>query len=173
MFCIFGDAIMHPLNALVYFLFYYGNMEWQNIIITLGKPISPVDMSEVPMSSVFAKPEVVEAVERVGQRCADTTDSQMEKIRALISNYRLRYEATVAASAKAKDEDVSDAPTPDADAQGDLDRMVPVVEESSSTNLPAWGMASARPSLTTDYHNSSGIFENEKMCMVCLISRLI
>jgi hypothetical protein len=155
-FCIFGEAISHPLNALVYFLVYYGNINWSDVVITLGKPLSPIDMTETPFSSIFTSPEVAEAVRRTEQRCAETTTSEMQKISALISNYRLRYEATIAASQRAKVDDSTEVPTPEETANVVDSEPLPGVsshadEPNASNSLPAWGMAAARPSLTTHY----------------------
>lgn len=153
-FCIFGEAISHPLNALVYFLVYYGNINWSDVVITLGKPLSPVDMKEIPFSEIFSSPELADAVTRTEQRCAETTNNEMQKIAALILNYRLRYEATVAASARAKVDDPTEVPpSEETPSVIESEPLPPMREEVKVGNgLPAWGMASARPSLTTDYH---------------------
>ena len=141
--------IVHPLNALVYFLFYFGNINWSDVVITLGKPLSPIDMCEIPFSSMFSSPEVIAAVAEAAQYCADTSTSLMQDIDALISQYRIRYEGTVAASARAKEEDIS------LDSDVSLDERsanaAAVGDDSADTAQLAWGMTSARPSLTSQY----------------------
>ena len=161
LFCLFGDIINHPLNALVYFLFYYGNLNWQDVVITLGKPLSPIDMSGTPFTSVFSSPEVSAAVESAARLCARATDSPLQKIDGLIFQYRCRYETTIAASTRAKEEDLpTDATASDTDVLSDERSIVappPAPEAPDLVNVPAWGMASARPSLTPHYQPPDSI----------------
>ena len=139
----YGDAIEHPLHTLGLFLQFFAFVDFKSVIITMTDLLS-VDTLE---------PLIDDELQAIKDQKLSNEINM--KYRVLFNGYRHRYEATVTANRRAKEESVTVA---ESIAQNTSDgaAMEEAIEKNKSTGI-SWGFTSENPSLTVDFKPSLGI----------------
>lgn len=161
-FCRFGGLITHPLIALSLFLCYYSTLDWKSVLINIESSLSVVDLKPLTPQNHFLENSPIFGLE-------NTNSDELQQITSLITNYRLRYQNTVWASTRAKEEDnmepaVEGLPRDSLDRESDDRLSASYLPEPRTVPRggPAWGIASACSSLTSEYQPPPGLpAENE------------
>jgi hypothetical protein len=158
-FCRYGTVISHPLVALAIFLFYYSNLDWASVVISIDSALSTANL-DLSDEELFSSSSPLRDFERAN-------GEEIQQVKSLISNYRLRYQSTVWASTRAKDDDVVEAPSEPIPRDSSISER----ESEDRTFDPgllnigrgpvAWGISSACPSLTSEFQPPPGISCND------------
>ena len=136
----YGDAIDHPLHTLALFLQFYSSIDFGTVIIT---------MTDILSISTF-EPIVDDELKAIRQEKLSNEINM--KYRELFNGYRLRYEATVKANRRAKEDTV---PPLDVSNNNIESYTIEDAGERNKNSGISWGMSSENPSLTVDFKPSS------------------
>lgn len=152
-FCRYGALISHPLVALSVFLFYYSKIDWKSVIINIESALS-INMEILNDSDLFSSFPFHDL--------GDANSDEFQQIKSLISNYRLRYQSTIWASTRAKEDDTMEAPGDPRDStiteRESDDRILDAIPLGNTVRGPvAWGISSACPSLTNEFQVPPGL----------------
>jgi hypothetical protein len=156
-FCRYGALISHPLVALSVFLFYYSKIDFKSVIINIESALS-INMESLSDHDLFPSSSPFNGL-------ADTNSDEYQQIKSLITNYRLRYQSTIWASTRAKEEDTMEPPSDPRDSSmTERDSDVDPIPPSNLGRGPvAWGISSACPSLTNEFQLPAGLSCNSLM----------
>jgi hypothetical protein len=153
-FCRYGTVISHPLVALAIFLFYYSNLDWGTVIISIDSALSTVNMEKLGDKDLFSSSSPLRDLEIANL-------DEIQQVKSLIANYRLRYQSTVWASTRAKEDDTVEAPNEPRDSsiseRESDDRTFELGPLRIGRGPVAWGISSACPSLTNEFQPPLGI----------------
>jgi hypothetical protein len=155
-FCRYGALITHPLVALSTFLFYYSKIDLKSVIINIESALS-TNMENLSDADLFSSSSPFNDL-------GDENSDELQQVKSLITNYRLRYQSTIWASTRAKEDDPMEPPADPRDSsiteRDSEDRTldpIPMTNTLPSRGPVAWGISSACPSLTNEFQPPVGL----------------
>lgn len=144
--------------ALSMFLYYYSNIDWKSVIFSIESAISTCSMKSLSDDEFLTTPAPFRDFDI---SCSD----ESQQVKTLITNYRLRYQSTIWASTRAKEEDMTEIPSDPITRDSSVteresdDRLFDnnLFSNNISKGQVAWGIASACPSLTNEFQPPVGL----------------
>jgi len=137
----YGDAIEHPLHALGLFLHFFAFVDFKSVVITM------TDLLDIDTMEPLVDDELRSIKE---QKLSNEINM---KYRVLFNGYRHRYEATVTANRRAKEDNVTAVENVSQNTM-DICAMEEAMEKNKTPGI-SWGISSENPSLTVDFKPSS------------------